>query len=445
MILLNIKSYYFTINGRVSQWYWIRLSGEWTIDGEHILTYHALVKVIAHVDADCFYVSCERMRDASLNGIPVGVLGNQGACIIAGSYELKARGVKVAMPIWQAKKLCPEAVYVKRDFAWYESVSVAMHKILKRYSDVMEFYSIDECFLDLTGVKGDWKEFAYGMQKDVKDELGLPISVGIAGTRSLAKIGSDKNKPFGVSIINDSNLHVFLESTPVGEICGIGGRLERRLHALGIYNCLQYVRTSRKIIKRALHKPGEEIWYELQGKSLLPVRTVRPQRKVISRGGQIPGRSSDKEFIYALLIRNLERLTEALWHYNVEILNLRVILVKGRDAYCIKNIKLHDYSAEFSALQDAVSRAFFDLYDPSCVYSAMHLIGSPVRSRLVKQMNLFEVYDSRKHTFEMLKQSINDRFGSFTVRSASTASARELFRDPGSDKEICDIEGKFCF
>ncbi len=113
------------------------------------------MRVIAHVDADCFYVSCERIRDASLIGKPVGVLGNQGSCVIARSYELKARGVTVAMPVRMARHLCPEAIYVKRDFELYGVISHQIQDILNRYTPHVEFYSVDESFMEFKDERRD--------------------------------------------------------------------------------------------------------------------------------------------------------------------------------------------------------------------------------------------------------------------------------------------------
>lgn len=101
---------------------------------------------VSHLDADCFYVSAERVRHPDLVGKPVGVLGNNGACVIAKSYEMKAMGVKTGTPIWDAKVLCPDGVYVKRDFYWYEVLSRKMLAAVGRYSPRVEYYSIDEFF-----------------------------------------------------------------------------------------------------------------------------------------------------------------------------------------------------------------------------------------------------------------------------------------------------------
>ena len=103
---------------------------------------------MGHLDADCFYVSCERVRHPFLRGQSVGVLSNQGACVIAKSYEMKARGVTTGMPIWDALPLCPEGIFVKRDFEWYEVLSRQMLDLVRRFSPTVEYYSIDEVFFD---------------------------------------------------------------------------------------------------------------------------------------------------------------------------------------------------------------------------------------------------------------------------------------------------------
>src|SRR4051795_3633838 len=101
---------------------------------------------VGHLDADCFYVSAERVRDSFLMGKAVGVLGNQGACVIAKSYEMKAAGVKTGEPIWEARVKCPEGAYVKRDFRWYEVLSRAMLELVRDFSARVEYHSIDEFF-----------------------------------------------------------------------------------------------------------------------------------------------------------------------------------------------------------------------------------------------------------------------------------------------------------
>lgn len=413
--------------------------------GEDVLTYNAGMKIIAHVDADCFYVSCERIRDKSLLGRPVGVLGNQGACVIAKSYEMKACGVKTGMPIWEAQKLCPAAVYVKRDFEWYGSVSNAMQNILRSYSDKIEYYSIDESFLDLSGSRENMEKMALRMRDDIMQKLDLSVSVGISHTRTLAKMASEKNKPRGILVVNKEGLPDFLKNCDVDEVPGIGVKLSSRLAGYGIKNCMDFVRAGRRNVKSIMHKPGEEIWYELQGKSLFPVRTQKSLPKMLSRGGGIAGNSSNEDYIYAFLLRNLERLCEAAWRYRIEFKNFYVILQDCQSDSDSKYFELPDYTGDFEQLLCYVKIAMSKLYSPRKKYRAVFLIGTDIRSADIKQLNLFSISDPRKFAFKELKNIINAKFGNFTVRSAATASAPEIYRDVNSNYEITDIHGKFCF
>lgn len=403
------------------------------------------MKIIAHVDADCFYVSCERIRDKSLIGIPVAVLGNQGACVIARSYEMKKFGVKVGMPVWEAKNVCPDAVYVKRDFEWYGEVSYKMREIFLSYSDVVEFYSIDESFIDFGDYSGDLCKLARKIQSEIYHELDMPVSVGISLSRTLAKIGSDKNKPFGVTVVDKSNLEEFLKNTSVGEVCGIGYKLEARLKQMHIDTCFDYVSRPAKFIKSLLHKPGEEIWYELQGKALLLIKNERPQRKMISRGGSLWGYHKDPKYVFGFLVRNLERFCESLLSEKVEIKNFVLVLIDKEGFEYKFSDEMSDFTQDFNIILNSLKHGFRKIFKVGKLYGYCHLIGFPVRSVCGKQLNFFEYGDERRSKIHDLKQQVNSHFGLFTLRSASTAYASTVFGDKTSDYEITDIKGKLCF
>src|SRR5262249_2552429 len=148
---------------------------------------------------DSFYVSAERVRHPELVGKPVGVLGNNGACVIAKSYEMKAHGVKTGMPIWDAKKACPSGLYVKRDFFWYEVLSRRLLDIVGSFSRKVEYYSIDEFFFTAEPLKRDQhlSQTATSIRDYIREAAGLPVTIGVARTRTLAKLFSDTAKPFG--------------------------------------------------------------------------------------------------------------------------------------------------------------------------------------------------------------------------------------------------------
>ena len=144
---------------------------------------------IGHLDADAFYASAERVRNRFLIGKPVGVLGNQGACVIAKSYEMKAAGVTTGMPIWDALKLCPDGIYLKRDFRWYEVLSRLMLDEMRQFSPAVEYYSIDECFFEVIPLRAaSLQETAEAMRDRILQAVGVPVTVGVSKTKTLAKI-----------------------------------------------------------------------------------------------------------------------------------------------------------------------------------------------------------------------------------------------------------------
>src|ERR1700722_3949931 len=176
-------------------------------------------RIIGHLDADCFYVSAERVRYDHLSGKPVGVLGNQGACVIAKSYELKAHGVKTGEPIWEAIKKCPNGLYVKRDFRWYEVLSRLMLDIVRDLSPKVEYYSIDEFFFEAHPPAGmDYQSYAVAIRDRIMELVMVPVTVGLARSKTLAKLISDSAKPFGALAVLDHEAEVkLLASQPVTE------------------------------------------------------------------------------------------------------------------------------------------------------------------------------------------------------------------------------------
>jgi len=401
--------------------------------------------IYAHADADCFYVSCERIRDPRLVGKPVGVLGNQGACVIAISYEMKAAGVEVAMPIWKAKKICPEGIFIKRDFRWYGLLSHAMQSMLSKYSDKVEYYSIDESFMTFDIDFDEARKLAPQMQKEIYTATGLPISIGFARTRTLCKLGSKRNKPFGTLVIDERNREAILKNTAIHKINGIGRQLARRTEALGIETAWDFMSRPREEIKQHFHRPGETIWYELQGRPILTVKPESEQRKVVSRGGSIWGHHKDPSYIWGFLVRNLERFLTCLWDNQIEVNSLTTVLQTSDGRAFQHKIPLEDFTSNQSPLLHALKEGFRHTYKKGPSYCRVHLVGGSIRSANVRQLNLFHKPDPRSGEIKKLKANLNARFGLFTLRNASTAHAAEVFKDKVSDFEIVDVSGKQLF
>jgi DNA polymerase-4 len=198
----------------------------------------AAIRKIVHVDMDAFYASVEQRDAPELRGRPVVVAwrGNRSV-VCAASYEARRFGVRSAMPAVHAERLCPEAVFVPPDFVRYKAVSRAVREIFQRHTDLIEPLSLDEAYLDVTENKSGLPTatlVAKTIREQIREELNLTASAGVAPNKFLAKIASDWKKPNGLFVIQPHEAQSFLLPLPVGRIPGVGKVTESRMKALGI-------------------------------------------------------------------------------------------------------------------------------------------------------------------------------------------------------------------
>jgi nucleotidyltransferase/DNA polymerase involved in DNA repair len=394
---------------------------------------------VAHLDADCFYVSAERVRYPFLNRQPVGVLSNQGACVIAKSYELKAHGVTTGMPIWDALPLCPSAIYVKRDFEWYEVLSRQMLSVLQTVSPIVEYYSIDEMFFDASGV--DPKP----LQQRILRDVGVPVTIGVSKTRSLAKLASDTAKPFGCYVAtSDEQIAKLLVNRPVDEITGIAGRSRRKLELAGIRTCADFTNADRRLIRRLLTKTGESLWWELNGTPVTAISTTRLPHKILSRGGSVGKATDDPARCEAWIIRNVERLIEAL-DYHLVFCEQVALSVEFKDASAAgRRANLASATADYGLIATATLQMWNQIWQGQRL-AYMHVIAERLSSRRCFQRGLFDQPSEQQQAVADAKRQINQRIGRFALRSAATLPLVQLYGDRANNYEVCDIHGKTCF
>lgn len=400
-------------------------------------------QLVAHLDADCFYVSAERVRDGFLREKPVGVLGNQGACVIAKSYEMKRSGVKTGEPIWEAVKKCPEGIYIKRDFRWYEAVSREMLSIVRQRSPCVEYYSIDEFFLTVDDPQPE--RFAQAIQHEILQRVGVPVTIGIARTKTLAKLVSDTAKPFGaLALIGEQAEHDLLAARPASDITGIANRRAATLANYGIVTCLDFTAAQPALIRRLLTVVGEKLWYELRGEKTMPIQTQRPPHKMISRGGSIGNPSADPAVQWAWLVRNLERLIEVLDYHGVMVGKLMLILE-------YKGGPTRSFAVSFDAPTNrydvllAAARALWQHTQAAGALYRMHYIASALQYPGPRQLSLFDPPPRPDRRLVSLMREVNTLHGRFALRSAATLPLVEIYADDAHGYDICDIHGKTCF
>ena len=402
---------------------------------------------VGHLDADCFYVSAERVRDDFLRDKPVGVLGNQGACVIAKSYEMKKTGVKTGEPIWEAQVKCPDGVYIKRDFRWYEVLSRMMFDVVKEFSPKVEYYSIDEFFFLAQPSRGlTFEETALKIRDAISTRLRVPVTVGIARTRTLAKLISDSAKPFGATAVLDREAEKkLLANRPVTEITGIAGRRERRLLPWGIRTCLDLANADRRLVRELLTASGETLWWELNGDPVQPIRPTRPLHKALSRGGSFGEATDDPVILYAWLVRNLERLIEELEFHAVLPARLTIWIAYKNGQVGLGQTSLAVPTDRFDLLLDAARPCLRNAWVPRVRATRMHLIAERLTPRRQAPLGLFEPPSPRADALARLKREVNARHGRFILRSAATLPLASIYRDAANSYDICDVRGKICF
>ena len=195
-------------------------------------------KIIMHIDLNAFFATAEEIRDPSLAGKPV-IVGGQGSRSVVSTCNYKAReyGVHSAMPIYQARQLCPNGIYLPGDYHYYSMLSRSFFAYLRQYSNVIEKASIDEGFVDMTkALKGveDPIKYLADLQNGLLEQIGLKCSIGIAPTKFLAKMASDMKKPMGITIIRRKDIENKIHPLKIEDFYGIGKKTAPRLRAIGI-------------------------------------------------------------------------------------------------------------------------------------------------------------------------------------------------------------------
>jgi nucleotidyltransferase/DNA polymerase involved in DNA repair len=402
---------------------------------------------IGHLDADCFYCSAERVRYPFLQGKPVAVLGNQGACVIAKSYEMKATGVTTGEPIWEALKKCPDGVYVKRDFRWYEMLSGLMLEAIRELSPRVEYYSIDEFFFEAVPTRGEsFQQLAERIKEHIQKAADVPVTIGIARSRTLAKLISDAAKPNGaLAVLDEAAEAALLSGRPVTEITGIAGRRAARLAPWGVRSCLDLARADRRLVRTLLTATGEALWWELRGESVLPLHPSRPLHKALSRGGSFGEPTESPIVLYAWLVRNLERLIEELRYHEVLVGKLSVWVGYRDGAFGCGAGRLPVPSDRFDVLLEAARPLLRRAWLRRRAAGRMHLIAEHLSPRRSAQRGLFEPSGDRAEAIERLKHEVNRRIGRFALRSAATLPLWPIYLDRSNEYDICDVRGKLCF
>ena len=374
-------------------------------------------RTIAHMDLDTFFVSCERLQNSKLNGIPVIIGGGDRGVVASCSYEARYFGVRSAMPIRMALKLCPEAKVVKGDHELYSKLSNEVTEIIQEKVPVVEKASIDEFYLDLTGMDRFFGCYQWTTEvaESIKKNTGLPISFAVSANKTVAKIGTGEAKPLGKIEIPNREIKPFLNPLSIKKIPMVGNATFQLLSRIGIRHIKTLAEMPVEVLQQMIGKNGAELWKKANGIDDSPV-VPYSERKSLSTEHTFAQDSIDVENMRSIISGMVEQLAFQLrqekWLTSVVTVKIRYANFDTETKQC----RVSYTSADHTLLKYALE-LFKKLYTRRM---RLRLIGIRF-SGLVHgchQMDLFEDTEELMNLYQSMDRMKN-RFGKDAVGRAS--------------------------
>ncbi len=277
-------------------------------------------RLILHCDLNNFFASVECLGREDLKGKPVAVAGSvekRHGIILAKNEVAKKAGVKTAEAIWQAEQKCPELVLLPPHYEKYNYYSNIVRGIYERYTDTVEPFGIDECWLDVTGstmLFGSGEKIAQEIRESVKAETGLTVSVGVSFNKIFAKLGSDYKKPDAVTVIDREHFREIVWPLDSGELLGVGRATKQALRRIGLITVGDIAQTKPEILRMVLGKGGETLWRFANGLDNSPVISSQfaPPPKSIGRSTTPPSDLRSQNDMLLILMKLCDRVSHSL-------------------------------------------------------------------------------------------------------------------------------------
>lgn len=394
--------------------------------------------MILHLDGDGFFAACELLRRRDLRGKPV-VVGEDRGIATAMNQEAKRVGIVRGMPVFQIREIHGNSVaVVPSHFDLYEHISQSCYSILKKYSPVVERYSIDECFVDLFHIpESEVVAYVSKIQKELRDSLGVTYSCGIARTKALAKLGSKHKKPYGLTYVPEDKETAFLESISVHDVWGIGRALAPKLMKLNIYTARAFRDATRDELDGLDVKGVLELQDELRGMKRFETRSSRGYQKSVESTRSFGTYSKERSFVFSELSKNIEVAGERLNDLHVAGKHASIFLktpLGRRYADC----ELPHHTQDPRIIIRAIQPLFEKLWVPGTAYKATGITIQGCIPTALVQNDLFGHNATYLDTSQMISEAVQKLKGLYgasivmlgsSMKSNQYRSARRDIRD----------------
>jgi len=391
------------------------------------------VRAIALVDCNNFYVSCERVFRPNLEGKPVVVLSNNDGCVVSRSQEVKELGLKMAVPWYQMKDLAKRhgILAFSSNYSLYADISNRVMSLLAQFSSRQEVYSIDESFLDLTGIATDHTEYAQRIRETIRLCVGIPVCVGIAPSKTLAKLANHvakKDARFGsvcdFNALTEEELDNLFASIAVGEVWGVGRRSTLSLNEMGIRSVLDLKRAPAKRLRDKFSVVLERIVEELNGVACLELDDVAPDKQQIICSRSFGALTS--------LLPDLEQAVVAYATRSAEKLRQQHSLASGIQVYIRTNphkerdpqyqqavlIPLPEPTDDTRLLCQAALNGLHQIYRAGYAYQKAGVMLTEIIPAAARPRTLFDDVEALQKSYSLMRtlDRINRSMGSGTIR-----------------------------
>jgi len=380
-------------------------------------------RIIAHFDMDAFFVSVECLGDPSLKGKPLIVGGRERGVVAACSYEARKFGIHSAMPMKTALRLCPQATVIGGNRAGYSKYSRWVTEIIAAKAPLFEKASIDEFYLDLTGMDKYFQPYQWtiGLRQEIIDKTGLPVSFGLASSKMVAKIAANEAKPNGYLHISYGREQEFLASLKVNKIPGVGEHMFQALQELGISTIADLAEQSVEFLENRFGKYGGDLWNKSRG---IHHGEVVPwhEAKSVSTENTFEENIIDQDRLMMELVRMTERVAYELRQDN-------------KMAGCI-TVKIRYPDFETTSRQTTIPYTFYDdelIPKAKELYHKLYRKGNAVRLMCVRlseltedavQTNLFSDAEKKSELYKAI-DDIKNRFGKSSLTKAAARKKDE--------------------
>lgn len=410
-------------------------------------------RVIFHIDMNSFYASVEMAYAPSLSGRPLAIAGNakeRKGIVVTCSYEARARGVKPPMPLWEAKRICPELIVKAPNFDRYRSSSKEMFQVLREYTDLVEPVSIDEGYMDLTQTpyRDQAYETAVKIQKRLQKELLLPSSIGIAPNKFLAKMASDMKKPLGITILRKREVPQLLWPLDISEMYGVGQKTAEKLKTLQIEKIGDLAAADEHALKQLLGINGPRLKRRANG---IDLGEVDPDRiyefKSVGNSSTLPYDSTDERELTGLIDKLSVSVSNRLKRKEVMASKI-FIMIRYADWTNITRSKtlLNPSDAADEIANEA--KALFKRHWRGNAVRLLGVTGTDLvkRKEAVKQLDLFSFQeDAKEEPIQKLMEELNEKYGTDLIQkgikivkkesnTSGTSFNKDFFQDGRKDQ-----------